>query len=68
MDPLSVIIGGAYQELALEGFQCVGDQSRHCCNVAPLGQNVVAEGVLKRGYTTPWSLAGVTLCTPASRP
>ena len=67
-EDLPVIIGGAYQDISLDGFQCSGDESRHCCNVPALGQTVVAQGILANGARTRWSLAHATLCAAASRP
>jgi len=66
-DALPVIIGGASQDLGLAGLECLGDESRHCCNVPALGQTVVAQGILANGNRTRWSLTDLKLCATASR-
>ena len=62
-----VVLGGASEVLALEGFFCAGDDSQSCCNVPAYGQSVVATGALVRADSsagpTRWHLARAVLCS-----
>jgi len=62
----AVVLGGATETLALEGFQCSGDDSQVCCNAPAYGQMVVATGRLARNASNPairWTLQDARLCT-----
>jgi hypothetical protein len=50
--------------LVVDGYSCVGDESRLCCNVPVQGQRVIATGKLTPadGVIFKWNLTGVRLC------
>jgi hypothetical protein len=62
-----LVLGGAPELLALEGFFCAGDDSQLCCNAPAFGQSVVATGELVRADSSAapirWRLARAVLCS-----
>ncbi|HEX6278155.1 MAG TPA: hypothetical protein VFZ53_34155 [Polyangiaceae bacterium] len=60
--PLVVTEGG--RSLRLDGFDCHGDESRACCNLAASGERVIATGTLEHDRLTPpgWVLRRPDLC------
>lgn len=57
-----VVIGGGPEKLALAGKDCEGDDSRVCCGVPALGQEVIVRGVLRGNMGGGWQLVSSDLC------
>jgi hypothetical protein len=62
-----VVIGGSDDQLALEQLECVGDDSRTCCNAPAMGQSVIATGTLTWTPGGRWSLKSPQVCVPPAR-
>jgi hypothetical protein len=61
----TIVLAGGETPLLIEGLDCRGDESRRCCNVAPLGQPVIASGGLDWSDEMGgpgWILRQPTLC------
>jgi hypothetical protein len=65
-----IVIGGLYQELAIESLWCRGDDSRLCCNAPAYGQTVIATGRLvdREGLLGRYELHDAKLCVEGQRP
>ena len=65
--PRPVVIGGSDDKLVLEKLECVGDDSRTCCNAPAVGQPVIATGTLERARDGHWILRSPEVCAVANQ-
>jgi hypothetical protein len=65
-----IVIGGLYQELAIESLWCRGDESRLCCDAPAQGQTVIATGRLvdREGLRGRYELHDAKLCVEGQGP